>query len=245
MRLGAYLKVWGVLVALVALQGCATVSQPDARDPLESVNRSIYGFNDAVDNAVLKPVAKGYVAVTPNWLRKGVGNFFNNLEDMWSVVNNALQGRGQAFSDSLGRVMVNTSIGMLGTLDVASELEIERRTADFGQTLGKWGVPPGPYVVLPLLGPRTLREVAAMPVDVKGQPLYNIGDQETRAVLPVVNVIDLRAKYLNAGDLLQGAALDVYSFQRDAYFQRQRNIQYDGEPPEEDPQPDTPPDTQP
>lgn len=243
MRLAAFVRMGLALGALLALQGCATVSQPDARDPLESVNRSIYGFNDAVDNAVLKPVAKGYVAVTPNWLRKGVGNFFNNLEDMWSVVNNALQGRGQAFSDSLGRVMVNTSIGMLGTLDVASELEIDRRTADFGQTLGKWGVPPGPYVVLPLLGPRTLREVAAMPVDVQGQPLYHIGDSEARAALPVVNAIDLRAKYLGASDVLQGAALDPYAFRRDAYFQRQRNVQYDGDPPEEDPPSDAPTDT--
>ena len=225
------------LAALLALQGCATVTQPDARDPLESLNRSIYTFNDKVDTVVLKPVATGYKAVTPNWFRKGVGNFFNNLEDVWSAVNNGLQGRGQAFSDSVGRVMVNTSIGMLGLFDVASDLNIERHTTDFGMTLGRWGVPAGPYVVLPFLGPRTLREVAALPVDIKGEPVYNIGDQDTKTWLPLVDLVDTRAKYLNAGDVLEGAALDSYSFRRDAYFQRQRNIQYDGNPPDDETQP--------
>lgn len=232
-RKGAWAR-WLALFALVAVQGCSTVTNPDPRDPMESFNRTVFGFNEKVDSTVLKPVAKGYKAVTPDWFRKGVGNFFNNLEDVWSAVNNALQGRGQEFGDSVGRVMVNSSIGMLGFIDVASDLNIDRRTADFGQTLGRWGVPPGPYVVLPLMGPRTLREVAALPVDVKGEPVYSIGDQDTRTWLPVLNVVDLRAKYLNASDVLEGAALDSYTFRRDAYLQRQRNIQYDGNPPEED-----------
>jgi phospholipid-binding lipoprotein MlaA len=222
-----------VLLGVLALQGCASVPQPNARDPLESINRTVFGFNDVVDKAVIKPVATGYQAVTPDWMRRGVGNFFNNLEDVWSAVNNGLQGRGQEFSDSVGRVMVNSTIGLLGVFDVASDLSIERHTADFGLTLGRWGVPPGPYVVLPFFGPRTLREVAALPVDTRGMPVYNIGDQDTRTLLPIVNVVDLRAKYLNAGDVLDGAALDPYSFRRDAYFQRQRNIQYDGNPPDE------------
>ena len=226
-----------VLTLMLVLQGCATVAQPNARDPLESFNRTIFGFNEVADKAVIKPVATGYRAVTPNWFRKGVGNFFSNLEDVWSAVNNGLQGRGQEFSDSVGRVMVNSTIGLLGVLDVASDLNIERHTADFGLTLGRWGVPAGPYVVLPLFGPRTLREVAGMPIDARGMPVYNIGDQETRTLLPIVDVVDLRAKYLNAGDVLEGAALDAYSFRRDAYFQRQRNIQYDGNPPEEDSEP--------
>jgi phospholipid-binding lipoprotein MlaA len=222
---------------LLASQGCATVAQPNARDPLESFNRTVFGFNDVVDKAVIKPVAGGYKAVTPDWLRKGVGNFFNNLEDVWSAVNNGIQGRGLEFSDSVGRVMVNSTFGLLGVLDVASDLNIERHTADFGLTLGRWGVPPGPYVVLPFFGPRTLREVAALPLDTRGMPVYNMGDQDTRTLLPIVNVVDLRAKYLNAGDVLEGAALDPYSFRRDAYFQRQRNIQYDGNPPEEESEP--------
>jgi phospholipid-binding lipoprotein MlaA len=233
------LKPWRalLLLAVLAVQGCATVPQPNARDPLESFNRTVFGFNEAVDKAVIKPIATGYLAVTPNWFRKGVGNFFNNLEDMWSVVNNGLQGRGQDFSDSVGRVMVNTTIGMVGIFDVASDLNIERHTADFGLTLGRWGVPPGPYVVLPILGPRTLREVAALPVDTAGMPVYNIGDQDTRTLLPIVDVVDIRARYLNAGNVLEGAALDSYTFRRDAYFQRQRSIQYDGNPPDEDAEP--------
>ena len=233
------MSLWRALALLmfVALQGCATVPQPNARDPLESFNRAVFGFNEAADKAVIKPVATGYRAVTPNWLRKGVGNFFNNLEDMWSVVNNGLQGRGQDFSDSVGRVMINTSIGMLGVFDVASDLNIERHTADFGLTLGRWGVPPGPYIVLPLWGPRTLREVAAMPVDVYGAPLYNTGSTDANTWLPVIDVVDIRARYLNAGDVLEGAALDPYTFRRDAYFQRQRNIQYDGNPPDEESEP--------
>jgi phospholipid-binding lipoprotein MlaA len=225
------------LTVLLALQGCATVSNPNARDPMESFNRTVFGFNDAVDKAVIKPVATGYKAVTPDWFRKGVGNFFNNLQDMWSAVNNGLQGRGLEFSDSVGRVMVNSTIGLLGVFDVASDLNIERHTADFGLTLGRWGVPPGPYVVLPILGPFTLREVAGLPVDMSGMPVYNIGDQNTRLWLPIVDVVDLRAKYLGAGEVLEGAALDAYSFRRDAYFQRQRNIQYDGNPPEDDAEP--------
>jgi phospholipid-binding lipoprotein MlaA len=223
-----------LLMLLLALQACATVPYADARDPMESFNRTVFGFNETVDKAVIKPVATGYKAVTPDWMRKGVGNFFNNLQDVWSAVNNGLQGRGQEFSDSVGRVMINSTIGLLGVLDVASDLNIERHTADFGLTLGRWGVPPGPYVVLPLLGPFTLREVGALPVDMSGMPVYNIGDQDTRTWLPIVDLVDLRAKYLNASDVLEGAALDSYSFRRDAYFQRQRNIQYDGNPPEVD-----------
>jgi phospholipid-binding lipoprotein MlaA len=224
------------LTALLAMQGCATVPQPNARDPLESFNRTVFGFNEVVDKAVIKPVASGYKAITPDWLRKGVGNFFNNLQDVWSAVNNGLQGRGLEFSDSVGRVMVNSTLGLLGVFDVASDLNIERHTADLGLTLGRWGVPPGPYLVLPILGPFTLREVAALPVDMRGMPVYNIGDQDTHTWLPVVDVVDIRAKYLNAGDVLEGAALDPYTFRRDAYLQRQRNIQYDGNPPEEEEQ---------
>jgi phospholipid-binding lipoprotein MlaA len=240
MRLARFcMRPWLVfaIAALLVTQGCASVSQPNARDPLESFNRTMFGFNEAVDATVIKPVATGYRAVTPNWFRKGVGNFFNNLEDMWSVVNNGLQGRAQDFSDSVGRVMVNTSIGLLGIFDVASDLNIERHTADFGLTLGRWGVPPGPYVVLPVLGPRTLREVAALPVDSYGMPVYHLGDQDTRTWLPVMDVVDIRAKYLNASNVLEGAALDSYSFQRDAYFQRQRNVQFDGNPPDEESEP--------
>jgi len=129
--------------------------------------------------------------------------------------------------------MVNSTLGLLGVLDVASDLNIERRTADFGLTLGRWGVPPGPYVVLPILGPYTLREVAALPADMR-QPKYTLGDADAHTVLPVVSLIDKRTSYLAVGEVLDGASLDAYSFQRDAYFQRQRNIEFDGNPPDEE-----------
>lgn len=224
------LVVWSSLV----LQGCATVQTPDRRDPLESVNRSVFGFNDAVDQAVLKPVATVYRDATPQWFRKGVGNFFNNLEDVWSVVNNALQLRAIDTGDSIGRVMVNSTLGLAGFVDVASDLNIERHTAGFGLTLARWGVPAGPYLVVPFLGPNTARGVVALPVDNKGNLVNQAPDESTRYGLTALSLVDTRAVYLRAGDVVEGAALDKYSFTRDAYLQRLRNKVYDGDPPEEE-----------
>jgi phospholipid-binding lipoprotein MlaA len=228
----------GLLVALVFLQACATVPYPDRRDPLESLNRGIFGFNDVLDRAVVKPVATVYSVATPRWVQKGVGNFFRNLEDVWSTVNNALQLRAQDTGDSLGRVMVNSTIGLAGLIDVASDLNIERHPADFGLTLGRWGISPGPYVVLPLLGPFTLREIVALPLDMEGNLVNQVGDVQVRDTLSLLNVVEIRASYLKAGDVVEGAALDKYSFTRDSYLQRQRNRVYDGNPPEEEPAPE-------
>ncbi|MDZ7938982.1 MAG: VacJ family lipoprotein [Rhodoferax sp.] len=226
--LGALLTVVGLLA------GCATVANPDKRDPLESFNRGMFSFNDGVDRVVLKPVAKGYQAVVPQLVRRGVGNFFNNLSDVWSAINNGLQARGEETGDSVGRVMVNTTLGLGGVIDVASDLGIDRHRTNFGATLGRWGVFPGPYIVLPLLGPATLREVAALPVDQQGSLITHVPNESTRTGLTVLNVVDLRAQYLRAGDVVNGAALDRYTFTREAYLQRQRNADYDGDPPEED-----------
>lgn len=223
-----------VLCTLV-LSGCATVPNPDARDPWESWNRGVFRFNDAVDSAVLKPVATGYQKVTPTLVQKGVGNFFNNLTDMWSVVNNALALKGRETGDSIGRVMLNTTVGLLGVIDVASDLGVERHTADFGLTLARWGVKSGPYVMLPLLGPSTLRDTAGLPVDNWGNPVNQfVADEPTRNGMVVVKVVDKRAQLLGAGGVLEGAALDKYTFLRDAYLQRRRNQVYDGNPPDED-----------
>ena len=239
-----WLKI-GLLAGLIlAVQGCATVKTPDPRDPFESFNRSVTGFNDTVDKAVLKPVATVYKGITPDWMRKGVRNFFNNIQDVWSVINTALEGRGQEMGDNIGRVMVNTSFGLLGIIDIASDLNIERHTADFGLTLGRWGVGAGPYVVLPILGPYTLREVGALPVDWSGDLVYQFGDQTTALEMTALKLIDYRASYLNAGDVMEGAALDTYSFTRDAYLQRQRNRQYDGNPPDEETDTNADPPTQ-
>lgn len=226
-----------LVLCVSGLSGCATVTTPDARDPWESWNRGVFHFNDAVDTAVLKPVATGYQKVTPTLVQKGVTNFFGNLIDMWSVVNNALALRPKETGDSVGRVMLNTTVGLLGVIDVASGLGIERHTADFGLTLARWGMGSGPYVVLPLLGPSTLRDTAGLPVDNWGNPINQFGDEATRTGMVVVKAVDTRARLLGAGDVLEGAALDKYSFMRDAYLQRRRNQVYDGNPPEDDPVP--------
>lgn len=225
---------WVALLLVALLQGCASVPNPDPRDPMESWNRGVYGFNDALDRAVVKPVATVYRGALPQWMRSGVGNFFNNLEDVWSIVNNALQLRGRDTGDSIGRVMVNSTVGVVGLIDVASELNIERHTADFGLTLGRWGVGAGPYFVLPLLGPSTMRSVVALPVDWKGNLVNQVTDDATRYGLAGLNLVDTRATYLQAGSVVEEAALDQYSFIRDSYLQRQRNRVYDGNPPEED-----------
>lgn len=222
------------LVAILLLQACAAVPYPDPRDPMESFNRGVFTFNDKLDRAVLKPVATVYKDATPQWARKGVTNFFNNLEDVWSVVNNTLQLRGQDAADSFGRVVINTTLGLAGTMDVASGVGLERHTANFGLTLGRWGVKPGPYIVLPFFGPSSLREVAALPIDYNGNLVNSIGDTDARNGLWVLSVIDTRAQFLQAGQVVDQAALDPYSFIREGYLQRRRNQVYDGNPPEED-----------
>jgi phospholipid-binding lipoprotein MlaA len=221
-------------VALVVLSGCATVQTPDERDPWESMNRSVFSFNDKLDRIVLKPVATVYRDVVPSFARQGVHNFFGNLSDVWSAVNNALSGRKRETGDSISRVFVNTTVGVLGLFDVATDLKIERHKADFGTTLGRWGVKPGPYVVLPLLGPTTLRGVAAVPGGFSANLTNRFSEAATRDTLTVLNVVDTRATYLGASNAVDGAALDGYSFIRDVYLQRQRYLQYDGNPPDED-----------
>lgn len=228
----------GFMGILALLQACAAVPYPNPSDPLESMNRGIYSFNDKLDRAVLKPVATVYRDGTPGWVQLGVGNFFNNLEDVWSLVNNALQLRAQYAADQTGRVLINSTIGFFGLVDVASGLQIERHTSDFGLTLGRWGVGAGPYIVLPLLGPSSLRELVALPVDYKGDPTNSIVDTGTRDGLSVLNVVDTRASFLKAGNVVQEAALDPYSFIRDGYLQQRRNKVYDGNPPDEDSPPD-------
>ena len=224
---------WSALAVLVVLQACATVANPDRRDPLETLNRGVFGFNDAVDVALLQPIATIYRGVTPSWARTGVGNFFNNLDDVWSAVNNGLQGRPKHAGESIGRVVINTTVGLLGVVDVASKLELERRPANFGLTLGRWGIKPGPYVVLPLLGPSTLREVLALPIDLQGNLVNHVQDENIRSLLTGLNVVNVRSNLLQASSMANDAALDKYSFFRDAYLQRQRNKFYDGNPPEE------------
>ena len=213
-------------VAAIAISGCATGPDANPRDPLEPLNRGVYRFNEAVDGAVLKPVAQGYVTMVPSPVRTGVGNFFANLRDAWSALNAALQARPQPAAENFMRFSVNTFLGLGGVLDIASEMGIPRTTLDFGHTLGRWGVPPGPYLVLPLLGPSTVRETVAMPVDRRGDPVsQGVDDVATRNSAQALRLVDTRASLLRAGELLEQAALDKYGFTRDAYLaRRQRQI---------------------
>ncbi len=230
------------LFSLLALTGCASGPTAHPRDPLEPLNRSVFQFNDAVDRAVIKPVATAYRDVLPSPVRTGVNNFFYNLQDAWSFVNNSLQLKGEAAGNSLVRFGVNTIFGLGGVLDIASEMRIERHTEDFGQTLGHWGVGAGPYLVLPLLGPSTLRDTAAMPVDAQGNLVSGISDVATRNSVTALSLLNRRARLLGASDLLDQVALDPYTFSRDAFLDRRQNSVYDGNPPDDaEPMPDLSP----
>jgi phospholipid-binding lipoprotein MlaA len=222
---------WALLAGALLLQGCATVQTADARDPWESMNRSIYQFNETVDNAAIKPAAQMYEAVVPRLVRTGVSNFLGNLGDVWSMANSAMQLKGQATAETFMRINVNTFLGLGGLLDVATEMRLEKRREDFGQTLGYWGVQPGPYLMLPLLGPSTLRDTLALPLDMQGAATQRFSDEATRNALTVTRVLDVRAGLLQTVDVVKAASLDPYSFVRDAYLQMRRNDIYDGNAP--------------
>jgi phospholipid-binding lipoprotein MlaA len=220
-----------LLAAVLALQGCATVKTADARDPWESMNRSVYQFNEVVDNVAIKPAAQLYVKVLPSFVRTGVGNFLGNLGDVWSMANSALQLKGQATVETFMRINVNTFLGFGGLLDVATEMRLERRKEDFGQTLGYWGVKPGPYVVLPLLGPSSLRDTLALPLDTQGNALSQFSDEATRNALTATRILDIRAGLLKTVDVVKDASLDPYTFVRDGFLQKRLNDIHDGNPP--------------
>jgi len=211
--------------ALVLLAGCATGPDANPKDPLEPFNRGVYRFNDAVDTAVLKPVATAYVDITPSPVRTGVNNFFGNLGDLWSAVNAGLQLRPRETADNLLRFGVNTVLGFGGLLDIASEAGIERTRIDFGQTLGRWGVPSGAYLVLPFFGPSTVRDTGGLVADSGADPVGHVNHIPSRNSLYALRVVDTRAGLLRAGELFNDAALDPYSFMRDFYLnRRQRQI---------------------
>lgn len=192
-------------------------------DPFENFNRKVANFNDSLDNFALKPVAQAYKKNVPDLVRTGVSNFFFNLSSVWTVVNNVLQGHGQAAAEGVIRVGVNTVFGFVGVFDIASEMNIERHKADFGQTLGRWGVPPGPYIVIPILGPSTLRDTLASTVISKGDLVWQLDEIKLRNSLYVFRAIDQRANLLNATNMLEDSALDKYTFSRDIFLQLRMN----------------------
>lgn len=210
-------------LAVALLQGCATGPNANPADPLEPLNRTMFNFNDGVDRAVIKPVATAYQDVTPELVRMGVTNFFGNISDAWSLVNNLLQFKPEASGESFFRVAVNTFWGLGGILDIASEMKLRKHTMDFGQTLGYWGVAPGPYLVLPLLGPSSVRDSVGTLVDMQGNLVNRAGNVPVRNSLIALRALNTRARLLGVGDVLDRAALDKYSFARDVYLQRRSN----------------------
>lgn len=213
--------------------GATRAAVRNPKDPLEPWNRKVYAFNDAIDEAVLKPVATAYRKVVPEPARQVLGNFLGNFGDAWSTVNHFLQGKVQTGLEMMMRVSVNTVFGLGGLIDIGSDMGLERRDEDFGQTLGRWGVPAGPYLVWPLLGPSSLRETAAMPLDRGVGPGLAINDGGVVTGLTVLQIVDTRSKLLGASRLLDDVALDKYVFVRDAYLSRRRSQVYDGDPPPE------------
>lgn len=223
-------------LAFVLLSGCATGPNVNPEDPLEPLNRTVFQFNDGLDKAIFKPVATAYKAVTPTPVRTGVSNFFGNLLDVRTLINNVLQLRPKDAVETVMRLGVNTLFGLGGVLNVASEMQLDRQPQDFGQTLGVWGVGSGPYLVLPVLGSSSARDVVGIVVQSNTDIVTNLDHVPTRNSLAVLRVIDLRAGLLQATELLDLASLDRYAFARDAYLQRKRvgvTGKADAAPPEE------------
>lgn len=231
------LKFLNLIIALIlalSITGCATQGNSD---PLEGMNRGIYKFNDVADRAVMKPVATAYKYITPSPVRTSVNNFFANIGTFISTINNLLQFKfSNAFSEA-GRFVINTTFGIGGLIDLASKDNIPKFKEDFGQTLGYWGVGNGAYLVLPILGPSTLRDTSGLVVDSLGfDPIGYLHDSDHVAesnILRGVQIIDKRAELLPASDLLDSASLDPYAFMRDAYLQRRASQVQDGLVPNE------------
>lgn len=223
---------WLIVLGIVGLSGCATVSSPrNPTDPWESYNRTMYKINDTLDKAVLKPVARGYKKVVPEFVRTGVNNFFGNLGDVAVTVNNVFQGKfGRAGSDA-GRVLVNSTVGILGFIDVGSKVGLTKHNEDFGQTLGYWGTRPGPYLILPFLGPSTVRDGLGSIVDAPLSYWPYVDSIRARNIIYAIDSVKARAHGLDAETVLDEAALDPYAFTRDAYLQRRESLVHDGNPP--------------
>lgn len=232
-----------ILFTAIVLTGCASTGKRNAADPFEPFNRGVYTFNDTLDKAIIKPVAQGYNKVMPTTGKTLVSNFFSNLDDVIVTANDLLQFKFiQAFSDGM-RVLVNSTIGVAGLVDVAS-MNLEKHNEDFGQTLGYWGIKSGPYLVVPILGPSTIRDTIGDIGDGQVSMISNTKHVRTRNQLYLTKGIKRRAQLLDNEGLIDGAVIDRYSFIRDAYLQRRESLVFDGNPPMEkfeDFDADTPP----
>ena len=221
-------KILAALALIGIVSGCATANNRNPQDPFERFNRSMFVFNDTVDRVAVKPVATVYQKAVPQFVQTGVGNFFGNLGDVWTGVNNLLQGKFEDGLNDFMRVAVNSTFGIAGLIDISSEAGIQKHREDFGQTLGFWGVRSGPYVVLPFLGSSTLRDTLVTPLDIAGDPWSYKRPIRWRNTGTVLRGIDLRASLLGASSLVEDAAVDRYEFIRDAYLQRRQGKIDDG-----------------
>jgi phospholipid-binding lipoprotein MlaA len=218
----------GVVASALLATGCASTSP---NDPFEPLNRAMFGLNKGVDEVAIKPLASGYQAIVPSPIRSCVGGVFGHFNDFFVVLNNALQGKVNDTLDATGRVVVNTFPGMFGCFDIASQAGLDRQNEDFGQTLGRWGVGDGPYLVLPFYGPSNLRDAVGTYIYSRLDPIGNISHVRTRNALISIRAIDQRSRLLQASDILSQASPDEYVFTRDAYLQRRRYLIHDGNPP--------------
>jgi phospholipid-binding lipoprotein MlaA len=222
--------------ALIAASGCATTAS-NPKDPFEGFNRAMFAVNEGLD-VVVKPVAQGYDNFAPLPVKVIVGNFFGNLWDAWTAVNNALQGKGGEAVSDVGRVLINSTLGIGGTFDIASEMGLTKHSEDFGQTLGKWGVGEGPFFFWPIIGPRTTRDTFGWMVDTYVDPVWHAwitDDMALRNIMVGTRYINLRATLLPADKVVDDAAFDRYTYIRDAYLQHRRNEVFDGELPHQVP----------
>lgn len=228
-RAGATLVVCGI-VALAS--GCATTHGENPKDPYEGFNRTMFEVNEGIDKAVAKPVATAYDKAVPLPVKAGVGNFFGNVGDLWTGVNNGLQGKGSDGANDLARLLINSTVGIFGLFDVASEMGLERHDEDFGQTLAVWGMGDGGYLFWPIIGPRTVRDTGGFVVDAFADPVsWGIESVSVRNSTRAVRFVDVRASLLPADKVVEEAAFDKYAYIRDAYLQRRRSQIYDGLPP--------------
>jgi phospholipid-binding lipoprotein MlaA len=227
-----------IAVTVVFFSGCSSMpaAPPDQRspaDPWEPLNRQVHGFNTGLDKVTLKPIAKGYRAVFPQFIRTGIGNFSSNLRTPLNIINQFLQGKSKNGLSETGRFLANSTFGLGGLLDVATDMGLEKKNEDFGETFAVWGVPDGPYVVVPFLGPRTLRDALAIPLNFLADPLFHYDNASVRDKIYFVRLIDVRERLLSVDKLLEGST-DSYLTIREAYLQNRHYLIYDGSPPEDE-----------
>jgi phospholipid-binding lipoprotein MlaA len=228
------LKKLILIFSLTLLSACATVPGGSTEgDPFESYNRAMFSFNDGLDEYFLRPIAEGYDTVMPSPVKTGISNFFSNIGDIFVILNDLLQFKFTQAAEDTGRFMFNSTIGLFGLIDVATPMGLPKHNEDFGQTLATWGVTDGPYIVLPFFGPRTIRSTAGLVVETTYDPINEIENDDVRYGTIALRTVDTRYKLLNVSRIVDQAALDKYSFVRDAYLQHRKNLIYDGNPPEE------------